>query len=214
MNDVELPTITVDLVTTNAPVVHTRRNSQIHGQVLDRLTTKDVLYGVLHAILFHRLFGTIKPTTFEVLDISMVRRFSVYIFPVFIDAAFPLFLHKIQPVVSDPETERLVIDKVDAFWRGIESGANKRGTVSPPSDRTFKFCHENPSQITVTLSEKKPKKNWFSVGEEDVAWEQWYFHPANLLSSKSNHLFLGSSMLSYASLKPIKVGMPGSNTFI
>jgi len=48
-----------------------------------------------------------------------------------------------------------VIEKVEAFWRGIESGVNKRGT------------------ITVTLSEKKQKKNWFSIGEEDVAWEQW-----------------------------------------
>jgi len=41
-------------------------------QVLDRFTTKDVLHGVLHSILFHRLFGTVKPTTFEVLDVTMV----------------------------------------------------------------------------------------------------------------------------------------------
>ncbi|KAF9528261.1 autophagy-related protein [Crepidotus variabilis] len=112
MINVELPTITVDLV-------------------LDRSTAKDVLHGVLHAILFHRLFGTIKPTSFEVLDITV-------------------------PGVSDPETERLVNEKVEAFWRGVEGGNNKRGT------------------ITVTLSEKKMKKNyWFSVGEEEVPWEQW-----------------------------------------
>jgi len=36
----------------------------------------------------------------------------------------------IKPGVSDRETEYLVNEKVDAFWRGIEGGANKRGTVS------------------------------------------------------------------------------------
>ena len=41
-------------------------------QVLDRHTTKEALRAVLHSILFHRLFGTVKPTTFEVVDITMV----------------------------------------------------------------------------------------------------------------------------------------------
>ncbi|TRM63716.1 autophagy-related protein [Schizophyllum amplum] len=100
--------------------------------VLDRQNGKDVLTGVLHAILFHRLFGTVKPQTFEVLDITM-------------------------PGVSDAAMERLVHDKVDTFWRTIEGAAEKRG------------------QLTVTFSEKRPKKSWFQVyvGEEDVAWEQW-----------------------------------------
>lgn len=111
MNNAVLPTITIDLV-------------------LDRFTAKDVLRGVLHAILFHRLFGSIKPQTFEVLDVTM-------------------------PAVSDPDIEKLVNDRVDAFWKAIESGANKRG------------------QIIVTISEKKLKKNWFSTGEEEVPWEQW-----------------------------------------
>lgn len=34
--------------------------------------TRDVLTAVLHAILFHRLFGVVKPKTFEVLDVTMV----------------------------------------------------------------------------------------------------------------------------------------------
>lgn len=97
--------------------------------VLDRTTTKDVLNGVLHSILFHRLFGTVKPTTFEVLDVTM-------------------------PGVSDPAMEQLVQAKVGAFWKGIQNGG-KRG------------------QITVTFSERRPKKGWFQVGEEDVPWEQW-----------------------------------------
>ncbi|KIM49851.1 hypothetical protein M413DRAFT_117035 [Hebeloma cylindrosporum] len=85
---------------------------------------------MLHAIFFHRLFGPIKPQTFEVLDVTI-------------------------PAVSDQETEQLVDEKVDAFWKGLEGGFSKRG------------------QIIVTISEKKPKKNWFSIGEEEVPWEQW-----------------------------------------
>ncbi|KAG5636259.1 hypothetical protein H0H81_008615 [Sphagnurus paluster] len=92
--NVSHPTITIDLV-------------------LDRLTTKDVLKGILHSILFHRLFGTVKPTSFEVLDVTM-------------------------PGVSDPEMEQLVNDKVDAFWKGIEGGANKRGQRSDPKSHGFR----------------------------------------------------------------------------
>ncbi|KAJ7689779.1 autophagy-related protein [Mycena rosella] len=119
------PTITIDLV-------------------LDRHTTKEVLQAVLHAILFHRLFGLVKPQTFEVLDVTL-------------------------PGVSDPEMEALVNEKVDAFWRGIEAGVSKRG------------------QITVTFSEKRPKKSWFQVymGEEEVPWEQWIIN-AELRQPKSD----------------------------
>ncbi|KAI0370122.1 DUF1649-domain-containing protein [Pilatotrama ljubarskyi] len=105
------PTITIDLV-------------------LDRLQTKEVLRAVLHSILFHRLFGTVKPRTFEVLDVTM-------------------------PGVDDEEIMHLVEDKVDAFWRGIEGDSNKRG------------------QIMVTFSEKRPRKSWFLIGEEEIPWEQW-----------------------------------------
>ena len=34
-----------------------------------------------------------------------------------------------QPAVDDPETIQLVNDKVEAFWRSVESGAGKRGQV-------------------------------------------------------------------------------------
>ncbi|KAH9958917.1 hypothetical protein BC827DRAFT_528768 [Russula dissimulans] len=33
--------------------------------VLDRQNTREILCALLHAILFHCLFGTIKPQTFE-----------------------------------------------------------------------------------------------------------------------------------------------------
>ncbi|KAK0473944.1 autophagy-related protein [Armillaria novae-zelandiae] len=80
-----LPTITIDLV-------------------LDRSTTKDVLRAMLHSILFHRLFGIVKPQTFEVLDVTM-------------------------PGVSDPDVEQMVQEKVDLFWKSIENGGSKRGQI-------------------------------------------------------------------------------------
>lgn len=79
--------------------------------------------------------------------------------------------------------EQLVNDKVDVFWKGIESGTTKRGQVRIPSlpDESTAHSLGRPSllplllQILVTFSEKKPKKSWFQVyvGEEDVPWEQW-----------------------------------------
>ncbi|KAG1767293.1 hypothetical protein EV702DRAFT_1147319 [Suillus placidus] len=53
--------------------------------------------------------------------------------------------------------EQLVTEKVDIFWKGIESGVKKCG------------------QVIVTFLEKKAKKSWFQVyvGEEEVPWEQW-----------------------------------------
>lgn len=36
----------------------------------------------------------------------------------------------VKPGVADAEMEQLVNEKVDAFWKGIESGSNKRGRVS------------------------------------------------------------------------------------
>ncbi|KAF9032931.1 autophagy-related protein [Panaeolus papilionaceus] len=85
MNSSGIPIITIDLV-------------------LDRLTIKDVLHGVLHMILFHRLFGNIKPTTYEVLDVTM-------------------------PGVGDAEIEKLVDEKVEAFRRGVEGGSSKKGQI-------------------------------------------------------------------------------------
>ncbi|TFK64583.1 DUF1649-domain-containing protein [Pluteus cervinus] len=122
MNNIH-PTITIDLI-------------------LDRVTTKDVLHGILHSILFHRLFGAVKPRDLEVLNVTM-------------------------PGVSNPEIERMVNKKVETFWKGIETGTNKRG------------------QIVVTLSEKRAKKSWFYTEEEDVPWEQWIVN-AELRQPKSD----------------------------
>jgi len=78
------------------------------------------------------MFGTIKTQTFEVLDVTM-------------------------PGVADPNVQRLVEEKVNAFWKGLESVALKRG------------------EISVTLSKKDQRKAWLGMTtyEEEVAWEQW-----------------------------------------
>ncbi|KAG8990827.1 hypothetical protein FRB94_011406 [Tulasnella sp. JGI-2019a] len=105
--------------------------------VLERPQSKDVMRALLHAILFHRLFGTIKPQTIDVLDVTF-------------------------PGVSDPEIESQVNAKVDALWRALDS--------IPGGNNVIK-----KGQIIVVLSEKRPKTKWFSIsmGEEEVAWEQW-----------------------------------------
>ncbi|KAG5721399.1 hypothetical protein E4T56_gene12915 [Termitomyces sp. T112] len=112
------PTITIDLV-------------------LDRLTTKDVLRGMLHSVLFHRLFGTVKPQTFEVLDVTM-------------------------PGVSDVEMEQLVNDKVDAFWRGIEGGASRSGQIKI----TFSEKRPKKSWFQVYVGEEDvPWEQWIINAE-------------------------------------------------
>ncbi|KAI9428410.1 autophagy-related protein [Lactarius indigo] len=99
--------------------------------VLDRQNSREILRALLHAILFHRLFGTIKPQMFEVLDVTM-------------------------PGVADPNVHRLVDEKVNVFWKGLESVALKRG------------------EISVTLSKKDQRKAWLGMTTyEALAWEQW-----------------------------------------
>ena len=66
-------TITIDIVRLlhrqESPILLTPLHST---QILDRQNTREILRALLHAILFHRLFGTIKSQTFEVLDVTMV----------------------------------------------------------------------------------------------------------------------------------------------
>ncbi|KAF8529571.1 DUF1649-domain-containing protein [Hysterangium stoloniferum] len=72
--------------------------------VVERQMTKEVLRGLLHAILFHRLLGTVKPQTLEVLDVTL-------------------------PAVKDAQIEQMVDDKVNTFWRAVEAGRHKRAQV-------------------------------------------------------------------------------------
>jgi len=98
--------------------------------VFDRNQAREALRALLHAILFHRLFGIVKPQRFDVLDVTF-------------------------PGVKDAQIELLVDENVEAFWTGIEKDPSKQ------------------AQITVTFSEKRQRRTWFSSGEEEVPWEKW-----------------------------------------
>ncbi|KIY52867.1 DUF1649-domain-containing protein [Fistulina hepatica ATCC 64428] len=113
MSQERYPTITIDLT-------------------LDRSTAKDVVHGVLHAILFHRLFGIVKPQTFEILDVTL-------------------------PGVSDPNIEKLVYDKVGVYWRGIDAAPNKRGQIIV----TFSEKRPKKSWFQVYMGEEEvPWEKW------------------------------------------------------
>ncbi|ETW86407.1 hypothetical protein HETIRDRAFT_153484 [Heterobasidion irregulare TC 32-1] len=99
--------------------------------VLDRHNCREVLRALLHGILFHRLFGTVKPQTFEVLDVTI-------------------------PGVADPEIERLVTEKVDTLWRAMENGSHRRGQLSV----TFSKKDQKKSWIGITYEEEVPWEQW------------------------------------------------------
>jgi autophagy-related protein 101 len=130
-------------------------------QVLDRQNTREILRALLHAILFHRLFGTIKSQTFEVLDVTMVR----------VPCPFVLsrLLIDMQPGVADPNVQRLVEEKVNAFWKGLESVALKRGEVrfisllARRAGRVLIDWSLNRVKIAVTLSKKDQRKAWLGM---------------------------------------------------
>ena len=88
--------------------------------------------------------------------------------------------------MADPDTEQLVNDKVDVFWKGIEGGASKRGQVSLTFGPFVRGLISD--QIIITMSEKKTKKSWFYTGEEDVPWEQWsvFFYISSPRESSHN----------------------------
>lgn len=79
---------------------------------------------MLHSILFHRLFGLVKPEIREVLNVSMVRDTQVQL-----SHSPRLKCNVSKPVVDDPDIKFLIDQKVDLFWRGIEGGAKQRGEV-------------------------------------------------------------------------------------
>jgi len=100
--------------------------------VLDRRTAQEALRAILHSILFHRLFGTVKPQMFEVLDVTM-------------------------PGVADREMEQLIADRVDTLCKGIESGTDKRGQIIV----TFSEKRPKKSWFQVYMGEEDvPWEQW------------------------------------------------------
>ncbi|KAH7100930.1 DUF1649-domain-containing protein [Auriculariales sp. MPI-PUGE-AT-0066] len=60
--------------------------------------------GLLHAVLFHRLLGIIKPATIEFLDVTI-------------------------PKIDDPKIDAMVNAKADAVYRAIDLANNKKGQL-------------------------------------------------------------------------------------
>ena len=79
------------------------------------------MFSKAHAVFFHRLFGPIKPQTFEILEIIDVI--------IVCERLTPLLVRR-QPAVSDRETEQLIEEKVETFWKGLEGDFSKRGRAS------------------------------------------------------------------------------------
>ncbi|KAG8847541.1 hypothetical protein FRB96_001588 [Tulasnella sp. 330] len=98
--------------------------------VLERPQSKDVMRALLHAILFHRLFGIVKPQTIDVLDVTF-------------------------PGVSDPDIESQVNSKVDALWRALDTipGGNhvaKKGQTSYQTYTSKPIFNKPPPTPTPT----------------------------------------------------------------
>ncbi|KAG8869237.1 hypothetical protein FRC20_001912 [Serendipita sp. 405] len=79
--------------------------------VVDRQTARDALRALLHSIFFHRLFGVVKPTTIDCLDVTV-------------------------PAVKDAETEALVDETVDRFLRALNAATNTSATTTPTNPPT------------------------------------------------------------------------------
>ncbi|EJU02520.1 DUF1649-domain-containing protein [Dacryopinax primogenitus] len=73
-------------------------------KVVERPAGKEALRALLHLILFHRLFGCIKPRTTEIFDLTL-------------------------PAVDEPEIDNIVNIKIDQFWKTLESSANSRAQM-------------------------------------------------------------------------------------
>ena len=152
-----------------------------------------MLHAILHAILFHRLFGTVKPQTFEVLDVTVVS------YVVIIDIGLVCNTHCLchhsvllcrsrRSANNQKMTARRFRSRDGAAgeWQSryfLEGHRERHEQAWSSNLSPFIFCFQwclHPTKVLVTFSEKRPKKSWFQVyvGEEDIPWEQWcgYVH--------------------------------------
>lgn len=99
--------------------------------VVDRETARQSLRAVLHGIFFHRLFGVIKPSSIECLDVTF-------------------------PAVKDENTENLVNEIVDSFLRALQSvkQGRKEGQIE-----VF-FTEKQQKKATWFQSERTEEVPW------------------------------------------------------
>lgn len=120
----------------------------------------------------------------------------------------PIPLILLQPGVSDTDTERLVNEKIEVFWRAIESGANKRGQVYV--GRTLR-CITASWQV-IRLSLRLRKRSWKRIGFRQARKRFLGSDGMRLVEHLQNTgiklirgILLGSSMPNCDNLKQTKV---------
>ncbi|KAF9349286.1 MAG: hypothetical protein J3Q66DRAFT_136851 [Benniella sp.] len=72
--------------------------------IVERALLKEALRAILHTILFHRVFATIKPKDMEILDLTI-------------------------PIIDDPEVDRLVEEKIAAFVKAADANPQSKGQI-------------------------------------------------------------------------------------
>lgn len=68
--------------------------------------------------------------------------------------------------MDDEDIKQLVDAKVGVFWKAMEGGPHKRGQVRLCSLSLQPVVLTAFSQITITFSEKRPRKTWFIIDGE------------------------------------------------
>ncbi|CAE6454238.1 unnamed protein product [Rhizoctonia solani] len=122
---------------------------------VDRELTKELLRGLIHAILFHRAFGFVKPTSRDSLDVTLASPNTTTV------VNSTNCVRYFQPAIDDIELSKQVDRKVDDFKKllddspGLGTAGRKRG------------------QMMVVFSEVRTKAGWFSSAQEEVPWEEW-----------------------------------------
>lgn len=76
------------------------------------------LAGILSTIFFHRIFPPVKPTTRDLLDLTLVCQLSQLAYLSEIDN---LILQRIQPYVDDPELLAQIEEKTTSLIRSLEN---------------------------------------------------------------------------------------------
>ncbi|KAF8930874.1 hypothetical protein EDD21DRAFT_376699 [Dissophora ornata] len=71
---------------------------------VERVLLREALQAILHTILFHRVFATIKPKDMDILDLTI-------------------------PTIDDPEVDRLVEEKIAAFIKAADSNPQSKGQI-------------------------------------------------------------------------------------
>ncbi|ORX95334.1 DUF1649-domain-containing protein [Basidiobolus meristosporus CBS 931.73] len=72
---------------------------------VERLLLKDVLRAVLHSILFHRVFGNVRPREVDFMDLTYVA-------------------------IEDAGIDKAVEEKIPAFLKTIDASRNQRGQLA------------------------------------------------------------------------------------